>query len=202
MTGRGRWRADSDLWPTPEESEWFRRWKSPVAFSPDGRRVAIIHIRNVHLLDAGTGAVSAWADVLDTAGAALAVRFVGDGSALLVATRLGAVVLDVPALLEPAGGRTVPLVQAGPTLYQMQWVAEAEASARGGRAALGMYGDQVAVAVIDPRSTRPVLELSPEREGGELPAVAMSPDGERLAAGFASEGFTSIYEVNDQGQAQ
>jgi WD40 repeat protein len=30
---------------------------------------------------------------------------------------------------------------------------------------------------------------------GEVPAIAFSPDGRRVAAGFASDGYTAVWEV-------
>jgi hypothetical protein len=54
--------------------------------------------------------------------------------------------------------------------------------------------------VSDARSGDRELEILPERRlRGGFPAIGFSPDGRRVAAGFASDGFTGVYQVEDPG---
>jgi WD40 repeat protein len=205
-TGRLRWRADSALWPAVEEGRYFRRWTAPLAFAPDGRTVATIHLRQVELHDTDSGQTVAWADVLDTAGTALAVAFAGGGSTLVAATRTGVVLLDVPALLRPVNGRPAGLDQRGDTLCRDSWAGDMDVSADGARAAVALVGSlpsDPAVVVTDLKSGQALFRgyrsfKLPKLESdaaGELPCVALSPDGRRVAAGFGSDGYTAVWEV-------
>jgi hypothetical protein len=74
-----------------------------------------------------------------------------------------------------------------------KWVGGVTASADGRRFMWTLADPQTAVSVTGLAADKPLFEL-PGR-GNELPAAAFAPDGKRIAVGFASDGFTSIWEV-------
>jgi WD40 repeat protein len=195
-------RTGAELWHVPGEvvavdpaDPLLRRLRHPAAFSADGKNVAVIRLREVQVLDARSGTGLTWADPADEGGQPRAVAFSPDGRSLVTATTDGAQVWDA------SSDHKVLHVT-----LRNGWIDEALFSADGrwvlNSVGSGIYsvdegGGDLGVAVWDATTGKKLFALAyPQNDRGDrVPAVAFSPDGKRVAAGFPSDGFTGVWAV-------
>jgi WD40 repeat protein len=78
-----------------------------------------------------------------------------------------------------------------------EWTGAAAFSADGSRVLLAEQFHQT--GVWDLGTGKKVLSIKAHEIGAsinDIPAVALSPDGKRVAAGFASDGYTGVWSVD------
>jgi WD40 repeat protein len=165
----------------------------PATVSADGRRVATICFKVVYCTDAegdGSNKMPTW----DRIGMPLALQFSPDGANLVTAGTGGVIVWNAHR-----DGKVVQRLTSS-------WTGDAVFNRSGDR--LLIRNDTDESGVWDVRTGSQLLALRPShpqrfpatfnRSGKpikEIPAAAFSPDGRRVAAGFASDGYTAVWEV-------
>ena len=177
-----------------EYNNQHEEWLRPVAFSADGRLAATFsaYTWTAAAWEIATGTVVCDVDLRRQAlkwmmGMPTATAFTPDGRAFAVAGSMGVDVWRV----ESRDGRPPRRL----ARIDVDGVESVEFGPDGTRLFLGARWGKSGVWSL-PDS----LVLSIPQRDGEAPAHAFSPDGKHVAAGFASDGFTSIWEVPDQEQ--
>jgi WD40 repeat protein len=209
-SGKGLGSYPADVSPSHEGPT-----RRPAAFLADGGRVISIDTWIAFVWDATTGAyvseVDGRAEYLGwELGAASVFAVAPDGRRLAVAGSNAAGVWDVRAGLDAKR----PLA-----VFRISGIEDVQFSPDGGRILIATDTDES--GVWDVASGRQLLSLRPPRREPlpkrsrspqpslydwrnwlvpaqavtEVPAVAFSPDGRRVAAGFASDGYTAVWEV-------
>jgi WD40 repeat protein len=206
-TGQQLWRSVVEVSAVSDDA--YRAPCPPAAFSPDGKRVAWVPHALVCVADARDGGfdnLDAWREF--DLHIFRSVEFSPDGKMLLVVT--GSVqFLD-------ATGDDLP----GERRLDTEGVQAAVFSPDGRHVLTAARTDSS--GVWDVVTGRRVLELPAHvlydeakrkphprvlRQDGrpnfayDIPAVAFSPDGRRVAAGFPSDGFTGVWAVEPPGGA-
>lgn len=156
-----------------------------AAFSPDGKRFALVNLDGFALYDAATGdqiAKNTPPPRRRTPTPHLrSVSFSADGRRILAQ---GAGMIEV---------------------WDTSTMAQIDAGLTGWKAAINADGTRV-VAVLDTHDENHPLAVCHVATGevllvltrARVDAVAFSPDGRRVAAGFASDGFTGVWEVPER----
>jgi len=164
-----------------------------VAVSPDGRSLAAVHVLGqvVSLVDTATGQVRATADLPAEPYTALYAR---DGSALFVSLWGGARVL----LLDPVTLAVRQSIEVGAHPNAMVQAAD-------GRLFVACANTN-AVWVVDPAAAKPTEQISvalfPNAPPGSTPnALALSPDGRRLAVANADNNAVALVDIAAAGQS-
>jgi WD40 repeat protein len=181
------------LWRKPLDDPW--KHGTPAGFSPDGTHVAFASAGGVAVVDVASGETACVAEPWETdiEGAGRCVAFSPDGS--LVASTDNATVrlwnakngrlareLDRDRL-KSLNGQSVCFSPDG------AWLCAAGSFEPWGPCA----------AVSDARSGDRELEILPERRlRGGFPAIGFSPDGRRVAAGFASDDSTAVWGLPER----
>jgi WD40 repeat protein len=198
------------VWDTAQRKELcsfplnFAWCRGRPEFSPDGRRVALPAGRGGAILcdvDAWEHAAQ-WVPYQGVFGVRR-VRFAGKGDRVLVSGDDGAHVDVVPDERVGVPGYELP--------YRFEQVREvpgcdAAAMSLDGKLVAAVFAerglvpfDEPALIVLEASSGREVLKVM---RGSDRPVhpgrtLAFSPDGGHVAAGFASDGFTAVYQVED-----
>jgi WD40 repeat protein len=201
---------DADVSPFGEQPT-----RRPAAFFANGSRVISIDTFLGFVWDADTGAyvsdVDGRAEYLGwELGSPCVFALSNDGNRLAVAGHVSAGVWDVrkrldlrhPLAVFRIGG--IVDIQFGPDGKRVV-VATDTADSGVWDVASGRQLLSLAPAKRDPnpkefKSSPPSLYdwrgwFQPAKAVTEVPAVALSPDGRRVAAGFASDGYTAVWEV-------
>jgi WD40 repeat protein len=171
----------------PDEKRWVR----PAAVSPDGTRLACIYTWIAQFRDANDGGsrgeVDAAPDELGwQMGWPEVFAFSPDGSRLAIVGNEAVGLWDVTKGLQtryPTG--TLPA----------RGVVDVVFSPDGGCLLLSAGWGNAGVWVF---GWGQILRIPGGVDLEEAPAVAWSPDGRRVAAGFASDGFTGVWEVPER----
>jgi YVTN family beta-propeller protein len=174
--------------PTPQS------FVGGVAVSPDGARLAAVHVlgQKVNLVDLGTGQVTASVNVPAEAYTAL---FSGDGATLFVSLWGGARVLLLDAKTLAPKGEVV--VGEHPN---------AMAQAADGRLFVACANTN-AVWVVDPAAMKATEQISvalfPNAPPGSTPnALALSPNGQRLVVANADNNTVAVVDVSQPGKSR
>jgi WD40 repeat protein len=197
------------LWDVETGRELWRKaaahsWTDRVSFSPDGKSVAasLVSYRDerpegapdyrfagerVFVWDAARGEERLTIEPPKNVGTQVRVAFSRDGKRLVVASHTGAVLLDATS-----GKPASPTLDAG-------WHCRAILSPDG--KLILTAGEWGHAALWDAVTGERLLDLGTakvrkeDEEVNDMPAVAFSPDGRRIAVGYPLEGYTSVREI-------
>lgn len=197
------------LWDVETGRELWRKaaadsWTDRVSFRPDGKRVAaslesyrderpdgVPNYRfageRVFVWDAASGEERLTIEPPKDVGPQVKVAFAADGKRLVVAGQTGAVLLDATT-----GAAASPTFDAG-------WHCRAILSP-GGRLLL-TSGEWGHAALWDAVTGERPLDLGAgkvrkeDEEVNDRPAIALSPDGNRIAVGYPLENYTTVREL-------
>ena len=162
--------------------------RSPAAFSDDGKKLITARWGWAVVWDASTGRELRRLETIEFAGHGIAA----DGVALN-ADGTRAVTTYLPGRVQLWNAESGARV--GPEFGEAAASFTSVVFAAGGRLLLAGHHDLSGLWDIE--SGRQVLALEAWEPGGfqDPPAVAISPDGKCVAAGFASDGFTGIWRI-------
>jgi WD40 repeat protein len=162
----------------------------PAAWSGDGKRIAVVVFKGVTVWDVQSGdgiaSPTTWGDLAHrNVGPTTGLVLNHDGTVLATYNQGGAAVWDTTKndrLIDTfADGEPVRDVVFAPT---------------GRRFLLSVAGGSNRTGVWDAGTRRQVLGLRAEGDNVRAaPALAWSSDGRRVAAGFASDGYTAVWDV-------
>ena len=160
----------------------------PVAFSADGRRLAVAGWYRADVLDGSDGQTVLTIEHFEHQEVPVCVSLSPDGSKLLTIVQW-----ETIGFWDTKTGKP-----AGPHIPRTMGFSDAIFS-NDGRLLLTPVTSGT-TSVWDLRSGEPILRIDSAADplAGYAPATAFSPDGKRVAVGFASDGFTGIWDVPDQ----
>jgi WD40 repeat protein len=208
-TGRHLASHDADVGPLDQVT------RRPAAFTADGGAVVSIYTWMAFLWDASSGRYIAQVDGRAEylgweLGSASVFALSPDGERLAIAGHVSAGVWDIRHGLDARKPlavlrvQTIDDIQFSPDGRRVLVATDTDDSGvwdlSSGRQLLSLRptrGDAVPKTIKPPPPSLYDWKnwLQPSKTVTELPAVAFSPDGRRVAAGFASDGFTGIWEV-------
>jgi WD40 repeat protein len=195
-SGRQLLRKAVDDFPYDGEEPHLR----PVTWSGDGRRIACVVFKGVTVWDVETGrgvsSPTTWGDLAKRdVGTPTGLALNREGTLLTTYNPGGVALWDTTKR-----DRLLDTLARGESVQEVVFTRDAHRFF----VSVETPSDETpfnSTGVWDAASRRLVLPIRPQgKNSGGSPAAAFSPDGKRVAAGFASDGFTSIWEVPDHKQ--
>lgn len=167
----------------------------PAAFSPDGTRLATIEWGAVAVRPADGGAVLWAQEQGHTVGGTYALAFSPDGTKLVTFVGGGEPARAV-RVLDAVSGKHLSTLAANGYPTDVAFSPDGRRILVTADHCRSPFGDLFpAASLYEAETGRLALTIKGPRGVGDAPAAAFSPDGRRVAVGFAADGFTAVYEV-------
>ena len=185
--------------PIVERSLHRRSWRTPVSFSPDGGRFAVIDFRIINICDVKSDG-GTFMDAYDDAGTTTATAFSPDGTKILTAGAGGAMLWQLPPIKTLIRPEDEPQPKPKVLWHVLRnvHVRDAAFSPDGRRVLLSAFDGKSGVWEV--QNGNPVLSFAEidQRHSYDAPVIAYAPDGRRVAVGLPKDDVTLVWELGER----